>query len=154
MHTIDIPTIEHAFRAKLEGINWSHGTSVHACLRFRRQACKEDISQATQAFFEGLAGIVGVKIRRLHIAGVFIAYGDEYHLHALVRSPRSRRTGLTVSRLKEDQQERFEETIKEDGIITDMRIKAIYDLPGIANYITGKNNTRNLAITDAWTIIQ
>lgn len=138
-----------------------HRNAIHAALTFHRGASMDDAVKALDRFINLLALHTGLYRGRIWVVGVLIEAMEApfpglpsepaYHCHLIAKSPKARRTGRTVARIKEHHPaiaEGLADTLQS------FTAEPVFDLPGLISYINGSRNLKNPLIKKVWKISQ
>lgn len=129
--------------------SYKHHNSVHCAVAFHRGEDHRNIENTLTKLVAVLAKHVGCSQHGITIVGVVIEQDvpvipgmvdttTSSHAHLIIRSVRSRKTGKTVSRIKEHHP--AIETAMAGTAFRSMVLEPIYSLPGLIDYINGHNN--------------
>lgn len=117
-----------------------HRNTVHASLSFKRGVDPGTIDNTLSRFKEGLAKQVGTPSRCLNIVGVVLLGNEkEPHAHLIIHSPKSRKTGMTVSTMKDSNKAALEGAMAGSALFSFV-LEPVYNLAGLIAYINGPDN--------------
>lgn len=128
---------------------WQHSTSAHLSVRFHPGTTLPDARAGLERLLNSLSHHVDVYRGRLFVVGVILEEGPGHmHSHLCVKSPKSRKSGRTIARIREHL------PAVQDGVsdssVRSFALEPIHDLPGLFAYITGPKNLSNPSTTKSW----
>lgn len=130
---------------------WQHSTSAHLAVRFHPGTTLPDARAGLERLLNALSTRVDIYRGRLFVVGVILEEGPGHmHAHLAVKSPKSRKSGRTISRIREHLPAVMDGV--SDSSVRSFTLEPIHDLPGLLGYITGPRNLCNPSNTKTWTI--
>lgn len=120
------------------GTSCTRNNSIHVAGTFQKGATLYDIDQAITTLMQELAGHLGIGQYGLSRLGVVLMRPCP-HVHMIVRSIKSSKTGLTCSRLPGHALVAIKATWKKQTGET-VYIRPIYNVKRLIGYISGKKN--------------
>lgn len=130
---------------------WKHSNSAHLSVSFHPGSTLPDARAGLERLLNSLSHHVDVYRGRLFVVGVILEEGPGHmHSHLCVKSPKSRKSGRTIARIREHL------PAVQDGVsdssVRSFALEPIHDLPGLFAYITGPKNLSNPSTTKSWIV--
>ncbi|MDY0280759.1 MAG: hypothetical protein RBR35_09385 [Salinivirgaceae bacterium] len=128
---------------------WQHSNSAHLAVRFHPGSTFLDARAGLERLLNILATRVDIYRGRLFVVGVILEEGPGHmHSHLCVKSPKSRKSGRTIARIREHLP--AVQGGVSDSSVRSFALEPIHDLPGLFAYITGPKNLSNPSTTKSW----
>ena len=130
---------------------WQHSTSAHLAVRFHPGSTLPDARAGLERLLNILATKVDVYRGRLFVVGILLQEEPGHlHAHMAVKSPKSRKSGKTISRIREHL------PAVQDGVsdssVRSFTLEPVHDVTGLFAYIVGPKNLSSPSTTTAWLI--
>lgn len=119
-------------------VNCTRNNSIHVVGTFQKGATLYDIDQALATLMQELARHLGIGQYGLGRLGV-VLMRPVPHVHMIIKSIKSRKTGLTCSRLPGNALDSIKVKWKEQTGET-LYFRPVYDVRNLIDYITGWKN--------------
>ena len=130
---------------------WQHSNSAHLAVRFHPGSTFLDARAGLERLLNILATRVDIYRGRLFVVGVILQEEPGHlHAHLAIKSPKSRKSGRTISRIREHLPA-VQEGVS-DSAVRSFTLEPVHDLTGLFDYITGPRNLCNPSNTKTWTI--
>ena len=130
---------------------WQHSNSAHLCVRFRPGSTIPDAKTGMERLLNALSTKVDIHRGRLFAVGVLLQEEPGHmHAHLLVKSPKSRKSGKTIARIREHLPDVMDGIA--DSSVRSFALEPIHDLPGLFDYVVGPKNLCNPTTTKAWIV--
>lgn len=135
---------------------WKHRNAGHLSATFHPGSTCQECRLALERFLNSLACHIQLYRGRITVHGILLETRKEgnplFHGHFLIKSPKSRKTGKTVSRCKE-----LHPSITEgvsDTALKSFTFEPLHDLKGAISYLTGPKNLSSPETIKSWKINQ
>ena len=121
----------------------SANNSVHVTLDFKPGTTRMKQDVLWKRFIDKMIQVTGLKHSRVAAFGWTFGLnskGHEWpHAHGVIYSTKDRRSGITISKLPQDQRRQLQEFWMNETGHT-MNMKRVYDPVGLVQYIAGPSN--------------
>jgi len=140
--------VEESFRHIVEVCN-KHN-SLYLTLTFNRnykdRLAVEQIIHLYHCFMVEVVRLSGMKASSVAHVGIFLSNNHEGkripHIHAIIYSSKSRRTGRTIAQIGKEKKEKLAQLWESIPHSNDLKFEEIFCAQGVLDYLTGYRNIK------------